>query len=289
MATPTGPNESRLRAWFKKHFSNRFYDCFEGLFSLGESPGSICPRFGVPFMGVRHLLERIVTLVKPNRPRSSKPKIPNFYPRLEPLEVRCMLSSSTWSGASGVDYNWSTAANWTAGVPGTGSVDTAVFDSTGAAHSAILNNDYTIKTLLFSAGDLTTNAGSSHTLYLSGSSSSWTGGTIDGTGTLNVQSGASLAITGSGPTTLNASSLNDYGTVELISGTLNMASGTTVTVESGATWTMDATTTLSVPNPPLGPGTNGNLVNNGTVVVGGSGSAGTNTLTNVNYTQNSGG
>src|SRR6266852_5241123 len=138
MATPTGPNESRLRDWFKKHFSNRFYDCFEGLFSLGESPGLRCPRFGVPFMGIGHLLNRIATFVKPgSRPRSSKPKIPNFYPRLEPLETRYMLTSSTWTGSSLVDQNWSNSGNWSAGVPGTGSIDTAVFNSTGAANTAI--------------------------------------------------------------------------------------------------------------------------------------------------------
>src|SRR5260370_24318875 len=66
---------------------------------------------------------------------------PTFRPGLEVLESRVLLADRVWTGASGIDLNWSRAANWDSGVPGTG--DVAIFNNTAASRDALVDPAFT--------------------------------------------------------------------------------------------------------------------------------------------------
>ena len=80
---------------------------------------------------------RVTTIVK---------KRPRFRLRMEELETRLAPATFIWTGASGVDNNWSTATNWLGGVAPSASAATSAglidltFDNRGAAHPISNNN-----------------------------------------------------------------------------------------------------------------------------------------------------
>src|SRR5215469_6420415 len=88
----------------------------------------------------------------------STSKLPLFRPRLlSLLAVSVVFSLSHlanaasffWTGASGVDTNWSTPANWSANSGSPGSADTAVFTATNTSGtSTTVNNAVTVNTTI---------------------------------------------------------------------------------------------------------------------------------------------
>ncbi len=91
-----------------------------------------------------------------------------------------------WAGGSG---SWPTSANWTGGLaPGTGNAAQL------SAGTASVDAPVTVANLLLAGGNV---AGAS-TLTVTGSGSAWTGGSLVGTGTLAIASGATFAISGTG-------------------------------------------------------------------------------------------
>jgi hypothetical protein len=111
---------------------------------------------------------------------------------LESLEDRTVLSTFTWTGASGVDLNWSTAANWSpAKIPGP--KDDVVF-ATNPANSVVdvdfsvksINMKNTYKGTVSLGADLTLTAGFTEA-----------GGTF-AAGNHTLQFGTAVSITGAG-------------------------------------------------------------------------------------------
>src|ERR1043165_9835021 len=140
-------NESLRKLWW------HLYRLFDGLLAV----------FDKGWKWALHLANR-----KNHQPQKSLFRY--LHPEVEPLEIRWLPSTTTWTAGAGSDHSWTNSANWSAGVPGTG--DTAVINNSG--YTVDLDTNATITNLTLSAGTLTTSA--SKTLQVSGSSSRWTGG-----------------------------------------------------------------------------------------------------------------
>jgi hypothetical protein len=97
---------------------------------------------------------------------------------LEVLEGRALPAPHVWTGASGIDLNWSRAANWDSGVPGAG--DVAIFNNTAANRFSVVDPGFagTVAGLTLDAnwGAALTLA---HSLIVTGNSS-WASGTLNG-------------------------------------------------------------------------------------------------------------
>ena len=221
MSQPRSPKSWSVSSWLKKHFSNRFFDRYANLLALSEGT----------MWSIQHTLNQIVTFVKPKAAkRCGKPKIPNFLPRLEPLETRQMLTAYTWGGGSG---NWSTTTNWTPnGDPG--SSDTVTISS----GTVVVDSSVTVGGFTFSGGTVELD----YTLTLAGSSS-WTGGSfqpvvsphgpevhVASTATLSISSGSAKSIGGD-------VNLLNYGTVNWTSDNIAISAAEIIN-ESGGIWTM---------------------------------------------------
>jgi RHS repeat-associated protein len=182
---------------------------------------------------LRRLLNPVVRLAKRPRPKSQKPKVVNWVPQVEQLEVRQMPSTITWVGGGG-DNNWTTAANWSgSAVPGTG--DSVVISS----GTVDLNTNAQIVNLTFSSGTLNIEAGS---LQLSGSGSTWSGGTITGVNFDEIQLGASLTI--SGAVTLDGPTLDDEGTINWTGGDISLDDGACLQIGSSAVFNVECDANL---------------------------------------------
>src|SRR5947209_5143430 len=74
-----------------------------------------------------------------SRGRQRRTRRPQFFrPQCEPLEGRVLLSTITWTGATGTDPHWSDSLNWNPqGVPGPG--DDIMFPD-GAAQKVPFND-----------------------------------------------------------------------------------------------------------------------------------------------------
>lgn len=98
-------------------------------------------------------------------------------------------ATNTWSGASGTDTNWSNAANWTGGLPGSG--DDAKFASAGAATATNLINNVvdattTVASLQFNNLNYNQNPTNAHTTLIGDGQTlnvTGAGGLLTGTGT----------------------------------------------------------------------------------------------------------
>ncbi|HEV3340871.1 MAG TPA: Ig-like domain repeat protein [Pirellulales bacterium] len=138
-------------------------------------------------------------------PRTTSP-LSRFRPTFEPLEVRLVLSTDTWTGA--IDANWSTnnsgTTNWSGSVPANG--DTLIFPA-GAAHLTNVDDiaSLTVNSVTFSGASGGYNLGGSNPLTLSaGVSASNTAGTntinlpvvLGASQTFTVASGAQLNVGG---------------------------------------------------------------------------------------------
>jgi hypothetical protein len=137
---------------------------------------------------------------------------------METLEDRSLPSSTTWTGL-GADTNWSTAANWSNGVPAAG--DTVVFNSTAGSHNqstvdaaftgTVAALDISWSGTITLARSLTVNqemALGNGTVTGGGDLTvkgtfNWTGGTLSGTGTATVPSGSALVLSFGGNRTLD--------------------------------------------------------------------------------------
>jgi hypothetical protein len=135
-------------------------------------------------------------------PKRSLPQARRFRPWLEGLEDRALPSNTTWTGL-GPNNNWSTAANWSSGVPGTG--DTAIFTShPGGSSTAVVDAAFSV--FLSMDGNWGGTIQVNNPLTTTGSGQ-WVSGTI------NVADGVSWTNSG----TLNITGTNDL----FLSGTLN--------------------------------------------------------------------
>jgi hypothetical protein len=117
-----------------------------------------------------------------------------FRPNLEILEGRVLLTNCIWTGASGIDFNWSRAANWDTGVPLAG--DTAVFNSNSPGAS-VVDADFSISGLDTTGWVGTLSVNRNLTLT---NDSTWAGGnifvadnfTLTNNGTLSLTANAGL-------------------------------------------------------------------------------------------------
>ena len=172
--------------------------------------------------------------------RVSRPRRRSSIPRLEPLEIRQLLSPDVWKNASG--GSWDSNINWTEGVPTpTDDVQISIavtgpitITTTVESVNSITDND----PLVISGGGLTVAAPSEITgpLTLAGGTlttpvpltlagdTQWTGGSIAGSGTIN--NTGTLTINSNGTLEI-APSLTDSGTIDQTgSGTLSVTNGT---------------------------------------------------------------
>jgi hypothetical protein len=162
-------------------------------------------------------------------------------------------TSTTWTGLSDADQNWSDLANWSNGVPGPG--DTAVFSSTAGASTAVVDAAFSVVLSIASnwGGDIEVN----QPLTTTGSSQ-WVSGTINVVGGVTWTNSDTLTLSGGGNLSLGGIGvLNDRGTLTVAasttftdsgeyreSGTLFVLSGATTTL-SGAFDNYDGVGTLS--------------------------------------------
>lgn len=77
-----------------------------------------------------------------------------------------LAGNGVWSGGASPDLNWTTAGNWTGGVPGIG--NSAVFASAGAVASLATNNIVPVNTFIQNLGYATNNVGFHTTLIADG-------------------------------------------------------------------------------------------------------------------------
>ena len=162
------------------------------------------------------------------RPIRRKP-VARHKPAFEQLEDLTLLSTINWTGAAN-DNNWNSTGNWDLGRLPTASDDAligpafsgmtithsssasdavnslnsrAAFSLTGGtltiSVSSTINGDLTLSAALAGAGDLTVNG-----------LTTWTSGTMSGTGHTIADGGVSLS--GALPKTLIARSLDNFGT-----------------------------------------------------------------------------
>jgi uncharacterized repeat protein (TIGR01451 family) len=142
--------------------------------------------------------------------------------------------TSSLTGAGEVTFNGGTSTI------GSGTVTPGTFTVNGA--NVTLNSPATIGTLnVHNAATL----GGSGTIHLTAASpvSEWTGGTINGSGTLTVNAGANFQLDGiTAAMTLDARPIVNNGTLNYNSVTngLILANGAVITNSSGATLTLDA-------------------------------------------------
>jgi hypothetical protein len=210
---------------------------------------------------------------KPVR-QASRSRSATFRPMLERLEDRLVpsINPDYWTGASGVDNNWSTNANWD---DGTGvhlaptSTSDVVFDSThagshttsivDAAFTSAINSlniasswsgaTLTVNSALtvnngatISAND-TINGTSGMTLK---GTSTWSTGTLASSGTTTVAASATLNITST--VTLDTATLANLGIISWTAGNIYGQNGAQILNESGATFDITAGTYFYWPN-----------------------------------------
>jgi hypothetical protein len=211
-----------------------------------------------------------------------------FRPRVERLEEREPPAVDTWTGGAGMNNQlWTTPNNWSLlRAPGAG--DTAVFDNTAGQPNVTVNlaasvvslqlvNSYAgIMTLganltvtgaggfKMSSGTITANAGNS--LTISGGNnphSTWSGGTVQGAGSLVVAATAVLDISGSvnlGSETVNSGTLTNNGTVNWVTGTI---ATNNATVNNAGTFTAQNDSKLTYIGAANGPFGNFNITGAG--------------------------
>ena len=126
-----------------------------------------------------------------------------------------------WTDGAG-DMFWSSSANWTAGLPGGNDV---AFTNAGASHTlsaatSLLDTSYIVNSLAFN-----NTSGNSQYLYLQQS-----GASLNIGGTLTVANGGTASLGGAGGNTVTAS-----GGVSINNGSLNVNSGATLAVSNSFT------------------------------------------------------
>jgi hypothetical protein len=132
---------------------------------------------------------------------------------------RAVGATVNWTNAGG-DELWSTASNWSGGLP---SGNDVVFTNTGAsltpsATTSLLDTSYSVNSLTFD-----NMSGNSQFLYLQQS-----GANLNISGALTVASGGTASLGGAGSNTITAA-----GGVSVNNGNLNISSGATLAVTSG--------------------------------------------------------
>jgi autotransporter-associated beta strand protein len=174
--------------------------------------------------------------------RPAPARCPWFRPRLDSLEERVAPATDVWSGASPVDGNWATAANWVGGAaPSPG--DDLVFP--GGAARLTANNNFTAGTNFNSI----TVAGAGYTLQgnrvtlQAGLSITTAVANNTTTVKLPLQLGADQTFTSN----YHATTLNLQGTLD--------TNGYTLTVDGSGTTTVSATVTGAGNLAKNGPGT----------------------------------
>lgn len=183
-----------------------------------------------------------------------------------------------WTGSGA----WSTAANWNpAAVPGSSDI---AFVSAGTAS---VNDTRSLGALQLNGGTLS----GSGTLTLTGKGSSWTVGSMSGSGTTAIASGASLLLSGASTKSISHGSsgsggrkLENSGLVALDgAGGLLLGDGAAVTNNTGADFDVRSDTGLAY----LGSGDAGTFTNSGLFQK--SAGAGVSTIGGAAFTNQSGG
>jgi MBG domain (YGX type) len=178
---------------------------------------------------------------------------------LEMLEPRRVLSAVSWTGGGG-DNSWDNTANWSGGaLPGPAddvtinpAVSLTVTHASGSdsIHSlisqvpiavsggslAIASTSTINATLLLSGAGVLAGSGD-----LTSTNFTWTGGTIQGTGDVDITGSAALV---SGDMTLDGRNLNNFGTVNWGAGDIHLVNGAVVNNEPGAIFDVAAFATL---------------------------------------------
>src|ERR1700722_1166924 len=200
---PTAPESGAVK-WFKINF-DAFFELWEG-----------------SRISLRQLLKPMLAWVKRPRHKPRKAKY-GYLLRVDELEARQMPSTYTWVGGGG-DNHWSTAANWSSStVPGAG--DSAILST---SDTVLLDANIVIASFTLSAGNLDTG---SHSINVTATGSTWSGGTISGSGNINLQSGSTL--------TISAAVTLDHATI---------INGGVITLSSGGDFTLTDSATLSNDN-----------------------------------------
>jgi hypothetical protein len=140
-----------------------------------------------------------------NRKTTVKKKVPQdrrYRPFLEVLEDRIVPSTVFWDNPNG--GNWDTATNWSSGsVPGSG--DIAVINTAAAATITIHAGDSeSVLSLTTASNDALSITGGSLTL----AANSTLNGPLEMTGGSLTGTGSGITVTGTGPTSISAASLN---------------------------------------------------------------------------------
>ncbi len=135
-----------------------------------------------------------------------------------------------WSG----NGDWSSVGNWALGGVAGASLPLGTHTATVGAGSVALGaaDTRTVGAIALSGGTLS--GGSGSTLSLTADGSTWTGGTLNGAGTLAVQSAASLTVSGTGVRDFNGRTLDNSGTVNWTGGQLR--SGSAGQIINRGTW-----------------------------------------------------
>ncbi len=135
-----------------------------------------------------------------------------------------------WSG----NGDWSSAGNWTLGGVAGVSLPLGNHTATVAAGSVSLAalEARTVGAIALSGGTL--GGGSGSTLSLTADGSTWTGGTLNGSGTVAIQPLATLAISGTGFRDFSGRTIENFGTVNWTGGELR--SGNAGQILNRGTW-----------------------------------------------------
>jgi hypothetical protein len=177
----------------------------------------------------RNLFRSRRSLNKPGRPvrRPYQPCIEIFEDRLVP--------STTWTGLSPLNHNWSNADNWNNGVPGAG--DTAIFTTHSGSSTAVVDAAFSV--VLDIEAHWGGNIQIDNPLTTTGSSK-WASGTMT-LGAGGWTNSGTLLLAGAIPKTLDgqnlANPLTNTGMVTWTDGS-NLQTGNAAAINNNGTWDM---------------------------------------------------